>query len=278
MAVSTMTQFNAYALGHAPDELERLAKQGQFFGDLTAQLLQSAGLRSGMRVLDVGCGAGDVSFLAAGLVGIEGSVIGVDRSQVAIDTAMRRAAALGLGNVRFLQSDITDLDLSEPVDAIVGRLVLMYLSDPAVTLRRLARFLQPGGLVAFHEFDLYSATSEPRCPGFEAAVAWAREALSRSGADPRTGLNLARIFREAGLPQPALVLGARVDAGLEYQICDQAAHVTRSLLPLIERFGIATAAEVGIDTLADRLRAEAVARDATLVSPALVGAWTATAA
>ncbi|HET7037139.1 MAG TPA: hypothetical protein VFI42_15750 [Thermomicrobiaceae bacterium] len=60
--------------------------------------------------------------------------------------------------------------------------------------------------------------------------------------------------------------------------CRPARRITRTLLPIIERAGIATAAEVGIETLAERLRAEAVALDATLVTPAFIGAWTRTAA
>ncbi|MFG3592400.1 hypothetical protein [Bradyrhizobium sp. RDI18] len=49
--------------------------------------------------------------------------------------------------------------------------------------------------------------------------------------------------------------------------------MARSLLPAFERFGIATAAEVDIDTLADRLRDATVAADACWLSPVLVGAW-----
>jgi hypothetical protein len=51
-------------------------------------------------------------------------------------------------------------------------------------------------------------------------------------------------------------------------------QITRTLLPLMERTGLATAVDVGIETLPDRMRAEAVALDATLVSPSFVGAWT----
>src|SRR5262245_36228081 len=52
---------NDYVLGHTSHELERLVAQGSFFGELTEQVLRAAGLAPGMHVLDVGCGAGDVS-------------------------------------------------------------------------------------------------------------------------------------------------------------------------------------------------------------------------
>ena len=80
-----------YALGHSQQELDRLVFQGRFIGDLTAHVLRLAGLGSGMRVLDVGCGAGDVSFLAASLVGPDGFVFGVDKSPEAVAMARERA-------------------------------------------------------------------------------------------------------------------------------------------------------------------------------------------
>src|SRR5690554_3222064 len=69
-----------YVLGHSEQELARLEKQGELFGAETRQVLVRAGLAPGMRVLDVGCGAGDVSLIAAELVGPAGTVIGIDRA------------------------------------------------------------------------------------------------------------------------------------------------------------------------------------------------------
>src|SRR5262245_1316845 len=142
-----------YALGHSARELERLVAQGRFIGDLTEHIFRLSGLSRGMRVLDVGCGAGDVSFLASSIVGPEGSVVGVDRSPQAIATAEQRATKAGISNVRFVVSDLAQLSVDEPVDAIVGRLVLMYFPKPAEVLQRLLPFVKPGGVVVFQELD-----------------------------------------------------------------------------------------------------------------------------
>ena len=82
-----------YALGHSAQELERLSHQGQAFGPFTRQLFEQAGIGLGMRILDVGSGAGDVAFLAAELVGPNGNIIGVDRVGVAVHWATARASS-----------------------------------------------------------------------------------------------------------------------------------------------------------------------------------------
>src|SRR5262245_39850093 len=117
----------AYILGHTDPELIRLMRQAEFWQEQTAEFLRRAGLRPGMRVLDLGAGAGDVSLLAAALVGPTGIVLGVDRAPEAIDRATRRAQAMDITNVRFVQGDVTSYAPDQPVDAVIGRLVLMYL-------------------------------------------------------------------------------------------------------------------------------------------------------
>lgn len=262
-----------YALGHSRDELDRLVSQGWFMGDLTEHVFRRAGLAAGLRVLDLGCGAGDVSFLAARLVGPTGAVIGIDRSADAVATAQERARAAGLTNVEFIAQSVDEVTLPQPVDAVVGRLVLMYLADPAAVLRRVLAHVRPGGIVAFQELDTLSAVAEPPCPVFETAGRRINEALVRAGVDIRAGLRLPATFIAAGLPRPETLQMARVEHGPDAFGYQWIAQLTRTLLPLFERTGVATAAEVDVETLAERMRAEAVERQAVLVMPPLIGAW-----
>jgi ubiquinone/menaquinone biosynthesis C-methylase UbiE len=77
--VNEMTQAK-YILGHSQEEIRRLTFQGAILRPFTERLLRNAEIGPGMRVLDLGCGAGDVSMLAAELVGPSGSVVGIDRN------------------------------------------------------------------------------------------------------------------------------------------------------------------------------------------------------
>ena len=95
--MSDMTSADgAYAFGHDTQAVQRLLTQGQLLNPFTRRLLEEAGIGRGMKVLDVGCGPGDVSLLAAELVGEEGQVIGVDTNSNAVQLAQTRAQAASL--------------------------------------------------------------------------------------------------------------------------------------------------------------------------------------
>lgn len=269
---------NPYALRHTQQELERLVHQGRFLGETTEYVLRQAGLEPGMRVLDVGCGAGDVAFLAAKLVGPEGAVIGVDRAPEAVGFAQQRAQQAELENVRFVAADITQWAPEEPVDALIGRLVLMYFPDPASVLQRMLSWVRPGGVVAFQELDTPvtpppAVMCDPICETYMAAATRISQTLTRLGADMRCGAKLRRIFAQAGLPGAQTMAMLRYENGPDSDIYAWIEQLTRVLLPLMQQTGVATAEEVQVDTLAERMRQEAVEKGCTLVSPPLVGAW-----
>src|SRR5437763_6119327 len=115
---------NTYVLGQAPEAIQRLLKQGQLLNSFTRKLLVEAGITTGMNVLDLGCGPGDVSLLAASLVGNTGRVLGVDTNPAVLQLAQARAEEAGFGQVSFLAGDINNLTLGQEYHAIVGRLVL----------------------------------------------------------------------------------------------------------------------------------------------------------
>jgi ubiquinone/menaquinone biosynthesis C-methylase UbiE len=265
---------NQYALGHTPAELKRLEEQGRFYGELTTDILTRAGVDSGMQVLDVGCGAGDVSLLVASLVGAKGRVLGIDKSLGAVEAARQRAASLGIHNVSFTTADVSSFASETRFDAIVGRLVLLYLSDPALALRNLKQNLRPGGVMAFVELDLSSVRTTPELQLFNQCVAWMRATFERSGAEVDMGTRLHATFVNAGLAPPKMLLLGRVEAGQDSPVFENLTQTLRSLLPMMQKLGVATKEQVGIDSLAARLRAEATNVNAVVIPPCVIGAWT----
>jgi SAM-dependent methyltransferase len=263
-----------YGLGHADDELERLEVQARLIEPITRRWLVEAGIKTGMRVLDVGSGVGDVALLAADLVGPTGEIVGTDRADAPLTVAAERAAARSLTNMHFVQGDPSEMTFDEPFDAVVGRYVLMYQPDPSATLRQLVARLRPGGVVMFQEPYRDGVRSFPPVPSYDRAWQLVDDSFGATGADMIMGIKLHSVFVAAGLPAPTLRLES-VIAGSG----DCADHIhfevdpVRTMLPHIERLGLATAAEIDIDTYADRVRDELIATGGVIVGRAEIGAW-----
>jgi SAM-dependent methyltransferase len=233
-----------------------------------------AGIEPGMRVLDVGSGAGDVALLAAQLVGETGEIVGTDRVGAPLTVAAERARALALDNVRFLEGDPSQMSFDRPFDAVVGRYVLMYQLDAAAMLRQLVRRVRPGGVIMFREPYRDGVRSFPPVPTYDWAWQLVDDALRGTGADTIMGIKLHGVFVAAGLPAPTMRMEALIAGG-----ADSVDHVhlevdpVRALLPEIERLGLATAAEIDVDTLTDRVREELIATGGVIVGRSDVGAW-----
>ena len=260
-----------YVLGHSDRELERLAAQARLIDPITRRFFQEAGVSAGMRVLDVGSGAGDVAFMVAEMVGESGEVVGVDRSATAVSAATARVAATPSTNVTFVAGDPAEMAFDSPFDAVVGRYVLQFQADPAAMLRKLAGHLRPGGLVVFHELDWSGSRSFPSAPVFDECRDWMSETIRRSDAEIHMGTKLHATFVAAGLPAPTMRLEALIgsDASGPLQLM---AGLAPTLLPTAERLGIAPA---GIDpeTLLETLAGDVQANGAVVVGNYQVGAW-----
>jgi len=271
-----------YALSSAAEhEHKRLSRQSDMHEPFTRRLLVRAGIEPGMRVLDVGCGPGDVSFLLSELVGTGGSVVGVERDEQALERARRQAAESELHNIQFVAGDFRDVEPNgRPFDALVGRLVLMYQADPAEAVRSAARHLRAGGVVVFAEMCLpigsavpeRSLVSWPPTPASEQVSRWIHEAFGRLGTQPDMGLRLPATFAQAGL-EPSPDLDTEVAIAIGEDAIEHTVDLVRSLLPGILAAGVATKEEVDIDTLAERLRADSGPVGRIGCWPMVVGAF-----
>ena len=264
---------NTYVLGSDPQELGRLDRQAAFIEAPTRLLLQASGLAEGMRVLDLGTGLGHVARLAAQIVGSAGSVVGLDRAPQALAVARQRAEAAGEQHVSFVEGDVARWRADEPFDAIVGRLVLFHMADPVAAARHHTQNLRPAGLFVALDFDIGGARAYPAVEVADQTLAWVMQAFKAAGASPRIGSRLGTILERAGLD---MVKTFGVQAYLAPNDPAGPALLTgvvRSLADVITARNIATAEQMDLSTLEQRIADGLRTEDAVFLPPTVVGAW-----
>jgi 2-polyprenyl-3-methyl-5-hydroxy-6-metoxy-1,4-benzoquinol methylase len=272
-ANATTTNSNGnYALGYTNSEHDRLIRQAKRIAPYTERLFREAGVGPGQRVLDLGSGVGDVSMLLARMVGPSGEVVGIERDAGSIARSNARVSEAGLRNVRFTQADVNQSVGEKPFDAAVGRFILMFLPDPASVLRSLTQLVRPGGIVVFQEPTWIPLLAfGARLPLWFKLLSSIHETFLRSGVNPEMGPDLYHIFKEVGLPAPAMHMETPLgsDATFAGLICD----LISSVRPLAQQHNVSFDALGDLDTLSDRIQAEVAASNTVVSFVPLVGVW-----
>lgn len=242
---------------------------------LTARLLAGARIEDGENVLDIGCGCGDVTMLAARATG-SGHALGADLSRIQVAEARRLAASAGLTNASF---EVADAQVHQfqagSFDLVLSNFGVMFFDDPAAAFGNLRSALRPGGRLAFL---CWRARDEN--PFFTIGFAEAATALNlHELPGPPAAFSLADTGTAAALLSGAgfggiefakvdepMLIGRDVDDVLEYE------RVSPSATGLLTGLSAAQAAE-----LAEKVRDQltAYASPGGVVMPG--AAWLATA-
>jgi SAM-dependent methyltransferase len=263
-----------YIFGHSDFEIERLEIQAAAIANITRRLIAESNIKRGMRVLDIGCGAGDVSMLLAEAVGPSGHVLAIDREARAVETARSRAEVAGYCNIEAVVATDDNIPTARPFDAALGRYVLHHQGDPVAMIRKAASAVRPGGVVAFHEVVAYEKGlySLPSVALYDQVVSAMTATFVATVPSPDVGARLVACFAEAGLPSPHLIC--------ELVIGDSTSLVPRwlaltylSMLPHVTRLGLEPACVGDPETLVERLEAELSAVHAQVVSNLQICGW-----
>jgi enediyne biosynthesis protein CalE5 len=116
---------------------------------VSERLVELAGIEAGSRVLDVAAGYGEPSLTAAARAGADGRVVATDISAEMLAFGRERAAAAGLGNIEFVESDAASLDFeAASFDAALSRFGIIFEPDGEAAAARVRGFLKPGGRMA----------------------------------------------------------------------------------------------------------------------------------
>ena len=152
-------------------------EQDTLLGEIANLVISVADPRPGERVLDIGCGTGALSLLAANRVGPDGRVLATDISEPMLARAAERGAGLTQLNTCLADAAVADWP-ERDFDIAVSRLGVMFFADPAAAFANIARALKPGGRVVFAAFAPVKDN-----PWWRVS---ARRASERLGMPPRT--------------------------------------------------------------------------------------------
>ncbi len=182
-----------YVHGYDGRETLRLEDQARTLEEL---LHQDTGFPDGTEVLEAGCGTG-AQTVALARQSPGASITAVDVSAASLAEA--RAAAAGIGNVRFRQADLLAVPFPPAsFDHVFLCFVLEHLPDPAAVLAALRPVLRPGGTITVIEGDHGSTYFHPESETARAAIACQVELQRRAGGDANIGRRLYPLLAGAG--------------------------------------------------------------------------------
>ena len=183
------------------------------FNENTQNQILRAGLKPGMRVLDIGCGRGAMSVWLANMVGEKGSVLAIDNSENQINATVKLLKGKRPACLSFKVHSAHDIEqLTEPFDMVYCRFILHHLSHPTQVIQKIFDLLPEGGIFIAEEGIVSAAFSYPTISG------WGEERLkyplpneTETHRDANFGIKLFHQMRKvgfsiknAGLYQPLL--------------------------------------------------------------------------
>jgi ubiquinone/menaquinone biosynthesis C-methylase UbiE len=198
-----MARYVIYGGRPGYDRLKVLARRWQA---TTSALLDDVGVGAGMRCLDLGCGAGDVTFELARRVGASGRVVGLDLDAAQLDLTRAESQRIGLDNIDLRVGDVTAIGDGSGYDVVYSRNVIQHLGRPVDAIRGMWEVVRPGGVLVAEDVDFEGAFCEPRCAGHDFWLETYQATLRASGGDPLSGRRLFARFREAGVPTPQVTV------------------------------------------------------------------------
>jgi SAM-dependent methyltransferase len=210
-----------YVLGGTQTEQQRLTKQAEGLEGPARWMLDRIGLKSGLRVVDVGCGPIGIMNLLSERVGADGIVIGVEREPRFFDMARAEQRKRNLSNVKLVNADALKTGLDKhSYDFVHERLVLINIPLEAqqAVLKEMLSLLRPGGTIAIQEFDFVSFACDPDHPSWNILFnTWCDAFQAAGGGNLFIGRSLARLLRSAGAESVRVHAHANVPQVGEYQ-------------------------------------------------------------
>lgn len=229
----------------------------------------------GLKVMEVGCGNGELTRQLSTLVGPEGSIVALDNNCKALESAKAQIGLSKYKNMQFIEGDISnfpiDFSLSEAgsFDLLVGRRILMYLAQPAAVIKELSQYLKKGGIAVFQESDpTITPASIDEMPAHDQASEWLRAMLVKEDVHMTMGFNLPKTLAGSGLEFKKVFAEAVIQGqGEQFELADMIKLLTQRLL------GAGIATQIEITHLIERLVEESKDKSNVYISDMSFCAW-----
>jgi len=241
----------------------RLKVLSRILAGSTGRLLDRAGSLEGARIVDLGCGGGDVTMELARRAGPRGWVWGLDLDAKVLELAEAEARQAGVANVTFAEVDIGGGWPVDKVSAIYARFILTHVPEPEAVIKRAASALASGGTIIVEDIDMEGRFWDPASPALSRLTDFYTRAAKMRGGDPTIGRKLTRLLDDAGfaIAHSALAQPFGRDGDVKQLAMLDFANIADSIvaLGLLER--------LEADALADEVNAFAERSDTTISLP-----------
>ncbi len=190
-----MTKNDVYTLNVGEADKKRLQILNKIYNPSTQQFLLDSGLKKNMRVLEIGCGTGEMSCWVAKQIGPNGQMVAVDQSEQQIEITKQLALSQGISNLECRALDIKHLDTLEgEFDLIFCRWVIIFLKDPHAGLRMMYNKLKTGGILACEDGTVDGLFCYPDSEVFNQWVNYWKSSCVAHGIDFNLGRKLYDFF------------------------------------------------------------------------------------
>ncbi|HEX4044298.1 MAG TPA: methyltransferase domain-containing protein [Gammaproteobacteria bacterium] len=186
-----------YSLPVGKADLERMTMLGNLYMPYCTEFLLENGLRSGIKVADIGCGPGNTSLWLTDQVGEAGKVIAIDNSAEQLSILNNRILEKKIHNISTLHADIYQIDqMKEKFDLIFCRFLFIHLTNPLLAIKKLCMLLKPGGSLVIAELDNSTWSSYPENKALKKDTELLCNVGVQKGVDFCIGPKLYRYLRE----------------------------------------------------------------------------------
>lgn len=192
---------NPYIIAGGLEGKKRLKVLASILDKSTLSLLEMDGPLYGKKILDVGCGGGDVSIMAAKKIGNLGMVTGLDFDGEIISLAQQEAKDEDLKNVSFKAMNAYELSYENEYDIVYSRFLLSHLEHPMIVLANMLNSLKLGGRIIVEDIQFSGHFCYPESKAFEDYLNYFTTTANNHDHNPDIGPLLYKLFHQSGVKE-----------------------------------------------------------------------------